>query len=110
MAAQANRVLICDTDLITTSLWSEFLFGDCPSWIADEADRRTYDLYLLTDVDESPAPDHRYYMPGDRQAQFDMFRRAIERRGRPYLHLRGGWNARFETARAAIARLIAPRR
>ncbi|MCI0529484.1 MAG: AAA family ATPase, partial [Nitrospira sp.] len=51
LARQANRLLFCDTDLITTTIWSEILFGECPLWIREEADRRLYHLYLLTDID-----------------------------------------------------------
>jgi NadR type nicotinamide-nucleotide adenylyltransferase len=106
LAGLANRVLICDTDLLTTSLWSRTLFGDCPPWIIEEGERRRYDLYLLTDVDAPPAPGQRFYMPGHRRAQFEMFRRALESRNLGFIHLRGSWDARFHAARNAIQGLI----
>src|SRR5688572_19641714 len=28
LARQADRVLICDTDVLTTTIWSDVLFGD----------------------------------------------------------------------------------
>ena len=52
LALNANRVLICDTDLLLTTVWSKWpLYGSCPEWIRTEAERRQYDLYLVTDAD-----------------------------------------------------------
>src|SRR4030095_3819670 len=42
LARDANRVLFCDTDLITTTIWSDWLFGSCPQWIKEAADKRKY--------------------------------------------------------------------
>ena len=51
LSQQANRVLICDTDVLTTTIWSDVLFGHTPDWVRELADARRYDLYLLNDVD-----------------------------------------------------------
>lgn len=47
LARQANRVLFCDTDVLTTTIWSDVLFGSVPLWTQELADKRDYDLYLL---------------------------------------------------------------
>ncbi|MGH6933924.1 MAG: AAA family ATPase [Dongiaceae bacterium] len=88
-------------------MWSQTLFGDCPPWLIAEGDRRHYDLYLLCDVDEAPAPGHQFQMPGDRREQFAMFKQALVSRDRPFVHLHGGWDAKFAVARQAVAALIA---
>lgn len=106
LAEQANCVLICDTDLLTTTLWSDILFGDCPAWIRDEAERRRYQLYLLTDVDQPLASEQTLYMPGDRRRLFERFAAALDARGRPHLRLRGPWDRRFDDARGAVQRVI----
>ena len=62
LARQANRLLICDTDLLTTCVWSDFLFGDCPDCVRQEALRRRYDLYLLTDIDVPWIDDTQRYL------------------------------------------------
>ena len=37
-AARAQRVVFCDTELITCTLWDDLLFpGACPPWVRAEA-------------------------------------------------------------------------
>lgn len=110
LARQANRVLICDTDLLTTMMWAEFLFGECPQWIVDEAERRHYDLYLLMDMDVPWVEDAQRYQPeeGQRRAFLDRCRRELELRNRPYVVVSGSWDDRWETAERAVARLLRP--
>src|SRR5690606_13705087 len=51
LAAQASKVLICDTEALTTVLWSDLLYGSCPEDIRRGADQRAknYAVYLLLD-------------------------------------------------------------
>jgi HTH-type transcriptional regulator, transcriptional repressor of NAD biosynthesis genes len=106
LARAANRLLVCDTDLLTTVLWSETLFGDCPSWIRDAAERREYDLYLLTDIDVPWVPDPVRYLPRERESFRDRCRQMLESRGRPYVLLSGSWDVRFSRAVSAIDELL----
>ncbi|BAU52174.1 AAA family ATPase [Mucilaginibacter gotjawali] len=48
---QASRLLICDTTFITVKIWSEYTFGKSPQEVLDELPKRTYDLYLLLNID-----------------------------------------------------------
>jgi NadR type nicotinamide-nucleotide adenylyltransferase len=105
LARQANRVLFCDTDLLLTTIWSEVLFGDCPPELREAADRRTYDLYLLLDVDVPWVDDAQRYLPDRRQEFFDRCRQALESRSRPHVTIRGSWPERFEQACRAVRRL-----
>lgn len=111
LAHQANRVLFCDTDVLTTTIWSDVLFGDCPAWVRDLAERRTYDLYLVTDVDVPWVDDAQRFFgqPAVRRAMFERFVAALERRRRPYRVLRGTWAERFDAARSAVKALLDPR-
>ncbi|MEZ0374364.1 MAG: AAA family ATPase, partial [Candidatus Sericytochromatia bacterium] len=47
LARQAEKLLFCDTDLLTTVLWSRELFGSSSTWLETEAGRQSYDLTLL---------------------------------------------------------------
>ena len=47
----ANRVLICDTNLIILKVWSEQKFGYCDTEILNSMASRHYDLLLLTNID-----------------------------------------------------------
>ena len=44
-------VLLLDTDLLTTVLYSEWYYGTVPDTVRQAAAARRYDLYLLLDVD-----------------------------------------------------------
>jgi NadR type nicotinamide-nucleotide adenylyltransferase len=106
LARQANRLLVCDTDLLTTTIWSDVLFGSCPQWIRDEACARPYDLTLLCDVDVPWVDDVVRYLPDERRSFFERCEEALRRHDRRYVVVRGDWDTRFEVARKAVARLL----
>jgi NadR type nicotinamide-nucleotide adenylyltransferase len=106
LARSARGVLVCDTDVLTTRIWSETLFGSCPEWVLAEANRRTYDLYLLLDVDVPWVADTVRYLPDDRRAFFARCRQELEERPRPYVTITGSWEERFAAACAAVGRLL----
>lgn len=45
------HLLICDTTILTVKIWSDYLFGSTPEQVLDEIRNRTYDFYLLMDID-----------------------------------------------------------
>jgi NadR type nicotinamide-nucleotide adenylyltransferase len=106
LARSARRVLFADTDVLTTRVWSETLFGQCPAWVAEEAEKRSYDLYLLLDVDVPWVADVARYLPEERRGFFERCRAELEKRGRRYVVVRGGWEERFDQARRAVEALL----
>lgn len=46
-----NNLILCDTTFITIKIWSDYLFGHTPKIVLDELQIRTYDHYLLMDID-----------------------------------------------------------
>lgn len=108
LAPRANRVLFCDTDPLTTTLWSDVLFGKCPDWVQQEAERRTYDLYLLLDTDVDWVDDTQRYFPEPekRRAFFERCKEALDQRNRPYVHIHGSWAERFKRAVAGVEQHI----
>lgn len=107
LARHANRLLICDTDALTTTVWSDWLFGDCPEWIREEARRRRYALTLLCDIDAPWVDDGQRYLSEHRAAFFQRCEAALVAHQRRYVVLRGSWAARLEVARRAIEELLA---
>lgn len=104
LARQANRVLFSDTDLVTTTIWSEVLFGECPTAVTEMANARDYDLYLVCDVDlpwEEDAQRH-FPDPDDRRAFFRRCIDEMETRGRRYQVVSGDRQARLEAAVEAV--------
>lgn len=106
LARHANRLLFCDTDALTTTIWSEVLFGACPDWIRQEARERRYELTLLCDVDVPWVDDAQRYLPHARRAFFARCQEALEAHGRPYVIVRGGWEERWGIATAAVDALL----
>jgi HTH-type transcriptional repressor of NAD biosynthesis genes len=108
LAQQANRVMFCDTDVLTTTVWSDVLFGDTPPWIRELAETRRYDLYLVLDVDVPWVDDSQRFFNEQavRREMFGRFLAALESRRRPYRIIRGGWDERFRSACEAVDELL----
>ncbi len=110
-AAQAQRLVICDTDALTTMLWSDLLYGTTPDELRRGAEKRckNYALYLLLDIDVPFAPDPQrcFPDPADREKAMRVWRGALERRQLPFALVRGDWAARERTAIDAVERLLA---
>ena len=102
LARHANRVLICDSDALTLSVWSQQTFGECPPEVSELAKARTYDLYLLMDVDmQWLAQGHNLDADGQQQA-FAAYRQQLIERDLKYLRLDGDYDTRFRIACDAI--------
>jgi amino acid adenylation domain-containing protein/thioester reductase-like protein len=103
----AGDMVIHDTDLTTTVIWSKWLFGSCPAWIEQAAAAEHFDLYLLMDIDTPWVADIHRYLPDDRANFLNVCRTALEDKGASYIMLSGGWNDKFHAATGAIDALIA---
>ena len=106
------KLLICDTDALTTMLWSDLLYGTCPDEVRRGAERRCrdYALYLLldTDVPFAPDPQRCFPEPEDRAKLGRVWRGALELRGLPMVEIRGAeWLERERAAIAAVEKLLA---
>ncbi|MCC5875512.1 MAG: AAA family ATPase [Candidatus Sumerlaeia bacterium] len=110
LARHANRLLFCDTDTITTTLWCDTLYSRCYPWIREWADRRSYDLHLLLDIDVPWVVDpvRTHASREERKKFFDRCMEELERRGRPYFIISGDWDERFAAACRAVDELLLP--
>ena len=106
----AAQLVICDTEALTTVLWSDLLFGTCPDDIRRGAEKRAknYALYLLLDIDVPFAPDPQRCFPeqADREKCMRVWRGALERRHLPFVEIRGDWAQREQWAIEAVNRLL----
>ncbi len=106
----ANKVLFVDTDIITTAIYSDRYFQQCPplaARLADEFSRRV-DLYLLMDIDVPWVPDTSRDLgaPHDRADMFRRFSAELESRGLCYVTISGRWDQRLPAATQAVDRII----
>jgi len=110
--AAAKRVVFCDTDLLTCTIWDDVLFpGDCPFWVRAEANVRAKGtaLWLLCDTDIPFEPDPQRCFPDEasRARGRKLWREALEKRSLPFVEIRGKGKEREALAVAAVERLLA---
>ncbi len=99
MAAKASQLLIHDTDLLSTIVYSQHYFGDCPLWIEAALLDRQADLYLLAGIDVPWVPDGDHRDRGDRREEMqELFTRALEEFQLPWIEISGSREHRLERA------------
>jgi NadR type nicotinamide-nucleotide adenylyltransferase len=102
-----GRLLVLDTDLLSTIVYARQYYGSVPRWIERAERMRRADLYLLCDVDVPWVSDGVRDRPTDRVAMHELFRDALARRRARVVDIRGDWSARFTTACDAVTRWLA---
>ena len=110
-AAAADRVVFCDTELITCTLWNDLLFpGACPAWVRQQAEERArrFALYLLCDADvEFVADPQRCFPDASARKEANLnWRHALVARGLTFVEIRGGWPERERTAITAVEKVL----
>ena len=106
-ADEASRLLIEDTDLFSTVLYSRHYYGDCPQWIEVAWEKRAADLYLLADIDVPWVPDGEQRDRGDRREEVhELFRCALVERRLTFIKIHGSHGERLDAAVSVIDRLI----
>ncbi len=99
LAQKTDTVLICDTDLLETKVYSEtYYLGTCDPILEKYARENTYDLYFLTYIDTPWEADDLRDKPEEREAMFKAFEKALIINKRPYVLLKGDKKTRLETA------------
>ena len=100
-------LVVLDTDLVSTMVYSRHYYGDCPPWIEDEAARRLGDLYLLHHVDVEWVADGRQReQPGRRGELFERFRATLGGLGARTADVSGPWAERRRLAVQAVENLL----
>jgi len=98
----ANKVLICDTNLIVIKVWSEHKYGNCDPDILKKIAERKYDLYLLTNIDIPWAEDPQREHPDKREHFWNIFQKEVAATGVPFVEISGEREARRKKAIDAI--------
>lgn len=107
LALKADKILICDTDLLETKVYSkEFYGGFVHPDLEKAAVQNTYDLYFLTYIDTPWKKDDLRDRPGQRLEMFNAFENALVKNHRPYVLLKGDKKERLETAIREIDELL----
>ncbi|MGB5321891.1 MAG: ATP-binding protein, partial [Lutimonas sp.] len=107
LALKADRLLICDTDLLETKVYSEEYYGGFVHPNLDKyALKNTYDLYLLTNIDTPWEADDLRDRPGQREEMYAAFEAALIKYKKPYIKLNGSIKNRLAVAISAIDKLL----
>lgn len=106
-ANAGRRLIIQDTDLLSTVIYSRHYYGDCPPWVEAASDQRVADLYLLTDIDIPWVPDGEQRDRGTRREEMqELFRAALKKRELPFVEIRGSGQSRLASATAAVDEIL----
>ena len=105
LAAGASDLLIQDTDLLSTVVYSRHYYDDCPGWVEDALGDRIADLYLLAGIDVPWQPDGDQRDRGHRREEMqELFREALRDRGARVAEIGGRHEDRMAAAERAIDR------
>ncbi len=107
LAQKTDTVLICDTDLLETKVYSEAYYsGTCDPLLEKYALKNTYDLYFLTYIDTPWEADDLRDKPNERERMFNAFQDALIKYKRPYVLLKGNKKERLDIAVSYIDKLL----
>jgi NadR type nicotinamide-nucleotide adenylyltransferase len=97
---QANRFLFCDTNPLQTKIYNLYYYHRIDDWLEKVIKERTYDHYLLMDIDIpwEPDPLRDRPEPEDRLKLFNMFKEELDAHQFPYSIIKGTESKRLEQA------------
>ena len=103
---RATRLVVLDTDLVSTVVYCEHYFGRAPQWIVDAASARAAQLYLLLRPDVPWIADGVRDRGHRREEMHALFEETLRRLQLSFVEISGDWDARFAGAVRAIDALI----
>jgi nicotinamide riboside kinase len=98
--------LVCDTDLLTIKVWSEFKYGNCNPWIVKQLHDNLPDLYLICYPDLEWKFDPLRENPNDRKELFEIYLAEIKQLGVPYNIIKGVGEQRLTNAMKVVNEII----
>ena len=101
---QGNQ--ICDTDLITIKIWSNYKYGNCNNWILEQIEKQKTEnrFYLLCKPDIPWEADFLRENPTNREELFEIYREEIEKLKHNYSIIEG--EERIKNSISKISSLI----
>ena len=104
---KTSTLLICDTDLLETKIYSEIYYdGFCDPVLKAYALQNKYDLYILTDIDIPWIKDDLRDRPNNREEIFLAFKKALIKYSRPYIVVSGDLKSRMKIATQEIDKIL----
>jgi len=101
-AKTANKIMFCDTDLITTQIYCRHYLHHVPEVLYQLEKQIHYDQYFLFDIDVPWVADGMRDLASRRREMFNVFKQELDQREIPYVLVRGTWEERQELIKAVI--------
>ena len=102
----ANKLLICDTNLIVIKIWSEVKFGTVDADILEKMTERSYDLFLLTYIDVPWENDPLREHPSRREELYQLYLSELKKLQTPFVEVNGPLEQRKKSSIEAIKKYL----
>jgi NadR type nicotinamide-nucleotide adenylyltransferase len=106
LAMAEKDFIFCDTTFLTVKIWSDEMLGETPEIVLDALKERTYDLYLLLNIDLPWEEDPLRDFPHKREHFMSTWYKELEDLNANYV-LISGIEDRFQNAVTAIDAFLA---
>ncbi|WP_227687190.1 AAA family ATPase [Spirosoma arboris] len=103
---QANRILFCDTDVITTQIYADIYLREVPPFLYELERQVHYNAYILLDIDVPWVADDLRDHGHKRPEMLARFRAELDRRNLPYYLVSGSYSERMSTISRITDRLL----
>lgn len=104
----ANRLLFCDTDLITTQIYARHYLGFVPAILPILEQEINYNLYFLLDIDVEWVDDPLRDLGNRRAEMYQIFKDELDKRQIKYISINGDWEDRMCMMIEEINKLLMP--
>jgi HTH-type transcriptional repressor of NAD biosynthesis genes len=98
----ANSFLFCDTDLITTQIYSRHYLGVVPPMLYQLEKEIHYDQYFLFDIDVAWIPDGLRDLGHRRAEMMEVFKSELTSRNITPTWVKGSWKEREKIIRSTL--------
>ena len=111
LAKQSGKAIdkiIIDTDMYVMKVWCEYVFNNCHTFILEQINARSYDAYLLCDIDLPWAADEMREYPDEapRKELFTIYKEILINQNTPWGIVSGLGEQRTKNAVQLIEQLI----
>ena len=106
VAREANRILICDTDVLATGIWHERYMGSESAEVGAISVSHPHHLYLLTDCDLPFVQDGLRDGETIRQWMTRRFEEVLTERGLPWVKISGQGERRLSAAVGQVDKIF----
>lgn len=97
-------MLFIDTNMYVLKVWYEYVFGKCEQFVLDEITMRSYDLYLLCNIDLPwiAEPMREYPDERSRRELYNMYKDILINQQTPWIEISGDYDQRLRRAIDAV--------